>query len=329
MKLNYYKVGEKFFFVTICVVGRRKLLASLIDEKSRPELKKFGEIVKLGLRALHLYREAIGISDYVIMPDHFHFILRIDHERERFASPLYIAHRLMDAIEIAAQGELDGDRGVPAPLDIEKMARLLKSSERGAGQGPVKLPIFDRSCYIELSFDPRQLKEIRRYIRLNPARALWKARHPEMFVRRGNIRHPRLDETLLWTAMGDMTLIASPFLFRVKLTSKKSLEELAPEIEEAVRKASCGWVAMSGFISPAEREVLRRIKALPRTKWIKAVPYSLPLSFDPSTEDSRYLACGRELLLSSFPETETYGKVTRVNCVLMNDRLEKIATAAL
>ncbi len=264
------------------------------------------------------------------MPDHIHFILRIDHERERFASPLYVAHRLMDAIEIAAgKWELDGDRGVPAPLDIDEMARLLKASERGAGQGPVKLPIFDRSCYIELSFDSRQLKEIRRYIKLNPARQLWKSRHPEMFVRRGNIHHPRLDDTLKWTAMGDMTLIASPFLFRVKLTSKKSIEELSSEIEEVVRKASNGAIAMSGFISPAEREVLRRIKELPQTKWIKAVPYALPPSFDPSTEDSRYLACGRELLLSSFPESETYGKVTRVNCVLMNDRLEKISAASL
>ena len=43
--------------------------------------------------------------------------------------------------------------------------------------------VFDRDCYIELSFDSRQLAAIRRYIKLNPARAIWKQRHPDRFRR--------------------------------------------------------------------------------------------------------------------------------------------------
>ena len=48
----------------------------------------------------------------------------------------------------------------------------------GAGGFPPSVPpapaLFERSPYIELSFDSRQLKAIRRYIRLNPARKLWR-----------------------------------------------------------------------------------------------------------------------------------------------------------
>jgi len=67
----------------------------------------------------------------------------------------------------------------------------------GAGGIPPSVPsaptLFERSPYIELSFDSRQLKAIRRYIRLNPARKLWRLAHPDLFRRMTGLRHPFLD----------------------------------------------------------------------------------------------------------------------------------------
>ena len=76
MKLDFHRIGVKLFFVTFAVEGRRPMLSKLVDEKSRPQLLSIGEVVRAALRALHLVRETIGISDYVIMPDHVHFIMR-------------------------------------------------------------------------------------------------------------------------------------------------------------------------------------------------------------------------------------------------------------
>ena len=78
---------------------------------------------------------------------------------------------------------------------------------------------------------------------------------------------------------------------------------------------------MSGFLSHGEREFERRLKALPYSRWIKTVPYSLPVKYDPSVEDSRDLAAHRELILSSFTAQEAPPFVIRRPlCLAMNAR---------
>ena len=99
MKLDFNHSGRQFFFLTLTVAGREAILSRLVDEKTRPTLTEIGEVVKAGLLALHLVNEAVTLSDFVIMPDHFHFIMIIDYGRDKTASPLYLAHRLLDAVE--------------------------------------------------------------------------------------------------------------------------------------------------------------------------------------------------------------------------------------
>ena len=175
----------------------------------------------------------------------------------------------------------------------------------GCGGGaPVRSVLrFDRRAYIELSFDARQLKAIRLYIRLNPARALWKRLHPDRFTRFPRIAHAVLDPSRAWSAMGNLTLLGSPFLLHVRLSLKRTLAEHEPAIAEIVEKAKQGVIPVSGFISPGEAELLRRLKATPGTRFIKMLPHALPPRYDPSAEDSRELAADRLLLLSGFSNT--------------------------
>ena len=381
MKLDFHKIGVKLFFVTFAVEGRRPVLSKLVDEKSRPQLLPMGEVVRAALRALHQVRETIGISDYVIMPDHVHFIMRVDCERDKIASPLWLTHRVLDAIEAAVgdglgeptgaaapappPGSVGGAGGIPpsvppAPsasgeIDPEIMARYLQEAcdaddaahgyapLGGAGGIPPSVPpaptLFERSPYIELSFDSRQLKAIRRYIRLNPARKLWRLAHPDLFHRMTGLRHPFLDPQRSWSAIGDATLFASPFLFHVRLTLKKTMEEHKDVIDEIVEKARHGYIPVSGFISPGERGALRRLKAEPRARFIKLLPCALPPRYDPSAEDSRELAAGRMLILSGFSQTPALSALEmrkdpavahafRQNCLAMNDLAAALCAAA-
>ena len=75
MKLDYSHSGRQFFFLTLTVAGREKLLSRLVDAQSRPALSEAGEVVKAALLALHRVNAAVTVSDFVIMPDHFHFII--------------------------------------------------------------------------------------------------------------------------------------------------------------------------------------------------------------------------------------------------------------
>lgn len=85
--------------------------------------------------------------------------------------------------------------------------------------------VFARDCYIELSFDSRQLKAVRHYIRMNPARCLWKLRHPDLFVCHRAIKAARLAALAprQFDGLGNLTLLGSPFLFHVRLTLKKTV----------------------------------------------------------------------------------------------------------
>jgi hypothetical protein len=200
---------------------------------------------------------------------------------------------------------------------------------RGSGARPPSIPRWNRHCYIELSFDARQLSTIRRYIRLNPARAIWKERHPDRFIRFANIRHAVLDPTHRWDAMGNVAILASPFLFHVRLTMRKTAEEHAAEIATILARAERGLVPVSGFISPGEKELLRRLKAEPQARFIKTVPFSLPPRYDPSAEDSRELAADRLLILSGFPQgTPDSRENLRARCNIMNSLAAALCSKA-
>ena len=412
MKLDFSRKGLQFFFVTVAVAGRRELLATLGGEGERPALTRLGEMVWAGLSALHLVNAAWAVSDFIIMPDHFHFVLILDCSRDQTASPLFATHRLLDAIETAAARLTARDGRGPAPetpggakpetpvgakpetlagglrplpleeyrkLPREEKARLkalLKKraefmaglireataarkaawavaraaglSEAAAsavlagvagvsGAQPPSVPvIFERSPWLDLSFDGRQLAATRHYIRLNPDRALWKRHHPDLFVCR-RVALPMTPPTVV-SAIGAATLLGSPFKLHARLTLKKTLAEHEPVIAELVEQARRGRVIVSGFLSPGEKELLRRLKAEPRTRFIKTLPYALPPRYDPSAEDSREIAAGRLVIISqvaaeaisslAMKRSAAAAHEFRRNCLAMNGLAAALCASA-
>ena len=251
----------------------------------RPALLPLGEIVAAALRAIHRVWPAVTISDYVVMPDHLHFLLIVDYNRDQSIAPLFIAHRFADAVERAQAlvEERNGRSSAPNPgrashpgegpdpgraagalaeRRVEFMAGLLREAaaaareaapgelkverglrfgERRGGAGaraPVRSVVFARDCYIELSFDSRQLKAVRRYIKLNPARAIWKARHPDLFICYRAIKSERFAAFAprRFDAIGALPILGSPFLFHVRLT----LWCLSPALSRPARRRLCG-----------------------------------------------------------------------------------------
>ena len=336
MKLRFQRHGRQFFFFTFCVEGRRPLLSRICkgrgstpvppgapealaptvapaaaggagggapsplhgggNAEAHTELLPAGEPVLEWLRGLHGRHPALVASDRVVMPDHVHFVLIADFDRDPGFQPLSFAHRFLE------------ETGCPAA---------------GDGEG-----LWEPAFWVALSFSSRQLSAIRRYIRQNPARALWKREHPDRFVRHGGFRHSILDPAFPWSACGDLTLLGSPFLFPVRLTRRIPVEAQEAAIAETIERARLGMVPVCGFLSPAEKEVQRRLRLEPRARWIKMVPHGLPPRFDPSVEDSRVFAEGRMLILSSFPPEIPASPISRANCELMNARILRLCGPA-
>lgn len=124
----------------------------------------------------------------------------------------------------------------------------------------------------------------------------------------------------------------------MRLTLRKSVAEHEAAIAEIVERARRGHIPVSGFISPGEKEALRRLKEEPRARFIRLLPFALPPRYDPSAEDSRELAADRLLILSGFPETPHLSALEmrrnadvahafRRNCLAMNDLAAEICKA--
>ena len=341
--MRFHRSGRQFFFFTFCVEGRRPLLSRIRKGRGalppeptaggepgargqgpRPlhgggnaeayaELLPAGEAVLAWLTGLHARNPALVASDRVVMPDHVHFVLIVDFDRDPGFQPLAFAHRFMEEVP------KDGGRCPPSPPP---------AAPPSPPPAAPPSPLWEPAYWVALSFSGRQLSAIRRYIRHNPARALWKAEHPDRFVRHAGFRHPLLDPAFSWSACGDLTLLGSPFLFPVRLTRRRPVEEQEGAIAEAVERARLGMVPVCGFLSPAEKEVQRRLRAEPRARWIKMVPHGIPPRFDPSVEDSRAFADGRMLVLSSFPPEVPVSPISRENCQLMNARILRLCGPA-
>jgi len=70
---NYSDPGS--YFITICIQCRADLLGSIIDGKI--QLTEYGEIVKNEFYQMQNYNKRAVLDEWVIMPNHVHFILTL------------------------------------------------------------------------------------------------------------------------------------------------------------------------------------------------------------------------------------------------------------
>jgi len=307
MKLQFDKGGRRFFFLTFCVRGRKPVLSRIVKKMERDgkpgytvELTQAGEAMAALWRGIHARLPFLTVSNFIVMPDHLHLLLIVDYSKARD----------FDILDWFQHFRREGEDLV-APLIGEK--------------APL---VWEDHFWMLLVNAGRPLAAVRKYIKMNPARKIWKTLNPDRFIRRSGLKHPVLDPSLSWTAVGDLTLLASPFMFPVRLTRRMTVEQHLPEIKRMVENARRGMLPVCGFLSPGEKELERRLRQEPFARWIKTVPHGLPQRFDPTVEDSRFLADGRQLILSSFPTDVPVFPVNYDNCHLMNARYEALCRRA-
>lgn len=75
------------YFITVCTENRRRVLGNLVgrDACDAPKIKLsvYGEILEKYIILMSKKYEHIRIDKYVVMPDHFHLLLRITNRNLR------------------------------------------------------------------------------------------------------------------------------------------------------------------------------------------------------------------------------------------------------
>ncbi len=85
LKDNDYRYG--YYFVTICVKDKERLLSRVIvgrDALIPPHIKlsSFGKIVDENILKINTKYENAKIENYIIMPNHIHFIIALESEHD-------------------------------------------------------------------------------------------------------------------------------------------------------------------------------------------------------------------------------------------------------
>jgi len=254
------------YFVTICAHDKKPLFGAVV--KGRMILNEAGRMVQRVWENLPRYYAGMESGEAVVMPDHFHGIVRI-------------IGRVGVGLRANPRSENAGQDQSPAPA-LPDIIRNFKSYTTSQffksccpyGNAPKKL--WHRNYWDVIVRDENALVNIQNYIRFNP-------QNYEAVMQCGEPRFLGNKELLVMPKMGFLASRAGP-----------SVHGNLP-----LRN---GEVIISGFLSPMERKVfgagLEHQKPL---IWVK--PWSLEEGVDvPAIQ--RALVEGRLLILSPFAEKD-------------------------
>lgn len=283
--------GKGYYFVTFGTRNRHPWLSRI--ENGQVILEAAGELL---LNAWHrvvsddpVYE--LGVT--AVMPDHFHG-LAIAREPPKYVIGTHVS-RMKGRVLHALRKQLDRS----------------------------ELKIWDDGFYDYLSLDIRMLRAFEHYILDNPKRWQLRQDHPEWFRKQYALQHPRLPEDTTWTAYGDPSLLDYPWLVPVIVSTRISEAERTTPIAEILAKVEAGAIPIGGFISPGERCVAAEIAKLPRARLIKLEPWGLRRYKPSGATATRWLATGRTLVLTGFPDDEP-AECRRENCLKNNEWVRRI-----
>lgn len=170
MGYDYARNGA--YFLTICTQSRACLLGDIVDGEMR--LNDAGRMVQDVWNALPLHYAGVGIDACVVMPNHLHGIVVIDHvgatPRGRPDGPGVHA----DLPHLLGPGQAGGP--APTVLSLPEVVQRLKSLTTRRyidGVRQYRWPGFDgrlwqRNYYEHIIRDEDALHRIREYVANNP-----------------------------------------------------------------------------------------------------------------------------------------------------------------
>ena len=143
-RMSRYDYGQAgYYFLTLCVQQRRHLFG--YGRSKRIRLSPAGRMVDATWVELIEHRPNTRLDAYVVMPNHFHAILAISSKD----SQVSVSSIVRDFKSLTTTRYIIG--------------------VRHCGWVPFKGRLWQRGCHERVIRDERALRNIRRYIRNNPA----------------------------------------------------------------------------------------------------------------------------------------------------------------
>jgi len=159
---DYSRPG--FYFVTVCVHGRECLFGKIIDDQMFAN--EYGRIVQSEWVTTAEMRQDVVLGEFVIMPNHFHGILRIAGNRKHAD----------DRKKVDRQG---GDRQVAPTGPKSRSVGAIMAGFKSAVTKRINIvrdtpgaPVWQRNYFEHIIRDDTDYIQIAEYVLTNPRR--WK-----------------------------------------------------------------------------------------------------------------------------------------------------------
>ena len=326
--------GAGLYHVTLTIPSREPLFGALVipdddPAQARMDYSDLGYAVLDYQRANSSLYPEIQILHYCLMPDHLHAIW-------------YVRKAMPRGIEAAVRGFWQGVK--KAGRAYSYLASLSPASD--AGEGKKKLrdiaeylrgqisdaayaalsPIFTEMPFIRPMGQRRQLPATIRYLDMNPERLATKRLKPGLF---------RVQEGIeiggrMYRGVGNVKILGNeryvPVHVRrvmVEAADHGDTQPLRDYMNGCILSARNGAVMVSPFISPKEKEVLEVLMHEQRSV-IYIADNGFREYYKPSDGLFDAVAAGRMLILSPWEYDAGKRRVSREECVAMNQMAEEI-----
>ena len=321
--------GVCIYHITLTVPSRQPLLGTLVIPQNDPSLARvertaLGNAVVEELYVMCKHYPDIRIFQFCLMPDHLHAVIRVTKVMDTSIRSVVRGYwqgvkKLGRAYTLAVSPELNSgttDQVQPTP-------QVQPPAEGSSGWA---FPIFTERPFIRPLSRRGQLQTMMHYVRMNPQRLATKRLKPGFFrVQQGIVIGERS-----YDGVGNTTLLmAGQFMpvhvrsIWVKAAEKGDSQTLRNYKNGCVLAARKGTVMVSPFISADEKQVMQ-VLLQEQLPFIVLADNGFREYYKPS--DALFDACaaGRVLILSPWSYNAEKRKISREDCVALNEMAEEI-----
>ena len=293
------------YMVTLVTMNRQPLFGILKGDPSKPlhtegcacvwrsDLGK--AILVEEIPKVNRYYPMVEVLKVCVMPDHLHIILQV-HEA------LPKSKKLGDIIKSFKQG---------CNKAYKRIHHIPNTSHA---------PLFEDNYCDKILSRYGQLDYWKNYLDDNPRRLMIKMANPDLFTRRHYISIDGHE----CVAKGNIFLLNIPDKQFVVVHRRDSEEEYQHHVEAWMNCGENYGVLVGAFIS--EREKAVKMAAIERKyPLIQLTNEGMGAYYKPSGQDFDVCAAGRMLLISPWPDAPYKSKITRQECLHLNELAEKIS----
>jgi len=153
------------YFITICTHYKTHLFGKVVD--GSVQLNQCGQIAQVELFTIPSHNSGVSLDHFVVMPNHVHILLTIDHGAER-ASPFTADPSINEYTNLSLIRSIEKERASPFPTISSIVGSFKSGVTNKIHRIFPRMTVWQKSFYDHIIRDETDYATICEYIENNP-----------------------------------------------------------------------------------------------------------------------------------------------------------------